>query len=644
MQKPWAYVIFLLFISALLLGCSASDDPAPGGVTTGPIIPPAFIDDPGSTFRVSVAEDLIQANAASVHSAVSANGEVVVFDSLAGNIDGQGSGGFYQVYLKNRRDESVYRISTADNNAIADGNSEQPDISDDAQFVVFQSDAGNLVANDNNQASDVFLYDALQHQLQRISLNSDGSEANSPSSDASISADGRYVVFQSDAALTAEDSNSFSDIYLYDRVNASIRLLTPAANGASTQARISADGSMVAFASMASNLDKMHTDLNDVSDVYRITIGSGQIDLVSINNAGNAANGDSDSPSLNGDGSVIAFRSTAGDLTGDGAAKSIYQVYANNMSTQTLEIISLSNSGEQANASIFSGTVMSDNGQYVGYYTAADNLHINDDNGVWDVYLRDRINNNTQLVSVSSNGVAGFGSSFVPAISSSGKHICFGSTATNLVENDTNDEWDVFIHVLRPHNAPPVAIAGDDLSVAVGDSVTLNGEQSYDPDATASGSGPVNAYQWTLVSKPTASTLQLSDPTLASFDVVVDVAGTYVFELVVNDGVQDSVPDSVSITAGTNLAPLPDIQISPLSGAAPLTVYVSAAASSDPEGDALSYAWNFADPYADSANPNSSNRIATSHTYTRAGTYYITLTVTDSQGNAGQAIITVTVN
>jgi PKD repeat protein len=181
----------------------------------------------------------------------------------------------------------------------------------------------------------------------------------------------------------------------------------------------------------------------------------------------------------------------------------------------------------------------------------------------------------------------------------------------------------------------------------VGETVIVSGEQSYDPDATASGAGPVNAYLWSLVSKPVDSNLQLTDATLAQFEFVADAAGNYVFELVVNDGVQDSVADSVTITAsasGNNLPPIPDIQIDQVSGVAPLTVNVSAAATIDPEGDALTYAWDFADPNADITNPNSSDLVDASHTYTLPGSYTVTLSVTDSQGNSAQSSVTVTVS
>ena len=209
---------------------------------------------------------------------------------------------------------------------------------------------------------------------------------------------------------------------------------------------------------------------------------------------------------------------------------------------------------------------------------------------------------------------------------------------------DSNDQWDIFLHVLQAHNFPPVALAGEDVSVYVGTSVVVDGSNSYDPDASAAGAGPVSAYRWTLLDKPLTSTLSLTDTTSASVQFVPDVAGDYVLELVVNDGVQDSVADSVTITALNNLPPQAVIQIDPSSGAAPLIVTVSAAQSSDPDGDSMTYHWDFGDAQASVDNPNTSDAMDASHTYHLAGDYQVLLTVTDSVGNVGQSSHTVTVS
>jgi len=633
-------------LSSLMSGCG--NNSAPGANTmaaaTSTLDKLALLDQPGATVRVSVAQDQSEADNASINSSISANGEIIVFDSVANNLDGQSSAGHYQIFAKDRRDDSVHRVSVSINAAIANGDSTQPDISDDGVFVAFVSQASNLVNNDNNNVADIFVRDLLRQVTTRISVASDGSEANAASAAPSISADGRYVVFHSRAALSPEDTNDFDDIYLHDRVSGETRLLSAnagqAGNGNSVQAKISANGQFVVFSSNATNL-VANLDLNGVSDVFRVDSNSGQIDLISVNSRGSAANGESDSPSLNGDGSLVAFRSLAGDLQSPAATMALYQIFTRNLNDNSVALLSVSNAGEAANDNVFKGTAMSDDGRFVAYYTLASNLHINDNNGVWDVYVRDRENNNTQLVSVNSAGEAGTGSSFVPAINSDGHFISFGSSAANLVAGDTNDKWDVFLHVMQPHNFPPVALAGNDQSVYVGSTVSLNGDQSYDPDANINGAGPVVSYRWTLLDKPVTSALALGNITSAGFDFVVDVAGDYVFELIVNDGVQDSVADIVTVSARNNLPPQAHIQIDNSSGDAPLTVNVSAAQSSDPDGDSMTYLWDFGDPNADAANPNSSEQIQASHVYTQSGDYTIVLTVSDSAGNSAQTAVSV---
>ena len=647
LTMAWPIALLALILGALVSACGQNTSTS--GTSSSPPLELkkfAIIDQPGATLRISVAQDQSQADAGSIYSAISSNGEIVAFDSSANNLDGLGSGGHFQIFAKNRRDDTVHRVSVAIDGSIADGASTQPDISDDGVYVAFVSEASNLVANDNNQVADIFVRDLLRQVTTRVSVASDGSEANAASAAVSISADGRYVVFQSKATLSVDDNNGFEDIYIHDMQSGETRLLSAfagqAGNGNSVQPKISATGNSVVFSSDATNLVS-NNDNNAASDVFRVNTGSGEIDLISVNINGVTANGASDSASLNADGSVVAFRSIAGDLESDAAPMSRYQIFSRDTNNNTVQMISVSNAGEPANNTVFSGTVMSDNGLFVAYYTVADNLHINDNNGVWDVYARDLANHNTQLISVNSDGQAGLGSSFVPAINSDGHFISFGSSATNLVAGDSNDQWDVFLHILQAHNFPPVALAGDDVTVFVGSTVTLSGEQSYDPDASVNGVGPVKAFRWTLLDKPASSNVSLGNATSATLDVVPDVVGDYVFELVVNDGVQDSVADLVTVTAKNNLPPVPHIQIDTSSGVAPLTVNVSAAQSSDPDGDSLTYSWNFGDANADTANPNTSNQIDASHVYTQAGDYSILLSVSDSAGNLAQTAVTVSV-
>lgn len=616
----------------------------PGAPTLNP---GSGLDQAGMTVRISINANGEQADQRSTYSSVSRNGQIVVFDSYASNLIpsdvGNNIGLNWHVYAKQRLDGSIHQLSVAIEGGSANGKSTEPRISADGHFVVFTSAASNLVAGDTNLQDDVFVRDLLRSVTSRVSVGSAGQQADGTSEKPDISADGRYIVFQSSATnLSTLDDNSEWDVYVYDRETSQTRLLSinpsqTVGNGASTEAKITPDGSHVVFSSLADNL--VAADTNTVKDVFVVNTLTGHIQRVSRNTQGEQANKASDSGSVNAEGTLIAFRSEATNLSTIPTGNQP-QVYLRDRVQNTTELVSISNAGVAANKSIFSGTVMSADGRFVGFYTSADNLHIEDNNNAWDVYLRDRLDANTRLVSVNSAGRPGDGSSFVPAMSETGQYISFGSNATSLVADDTNNTWDVFLHVLEPHNFPPLASAGADQFHYLGASVRLDGSQSSDPDAGPSGPGPVKAYQWTLVAKPASSQVSLIDLTTAIQTFNPDVVGDYVFELVVNDGVQDSVSDSVVVTVAEDLAPTAVITLTSDNGEAPLNVTVSGWDSTDPEAAALTYHWDFGD--AGSAQ-NSSEQVTASHLYQNPGNYQIVLTVTDPVGNQDQAFVTLVV-
>ena len=110
------------------------------------------------------------------------------------------------------------RVSVASDGAQGNGYSYHPSISADGRYVAFESDASNLVSGDTNGARDVFVHDRQGGGTTRVSVASDGAQGNGGSAHPSISADGRYVAFQSDASnLVSGDTNGWSDIFVYDR-------------------------------------------------------------------------------------------------------------------------------------------------------------------------------------------------------------------------------------------------------------------------------------------------------------------------------------------------------------------------------------------------------------------------------------------
>jgi Tol biopolymer transport system component len=204
-----------------------------------------------------------------------------------------------------------------------DSDSYPAGISDDGRLVVFVSRAQNLVLNDGNGATDVFVRDLEKQQTILVSESLHGRSGNGPSIMPTISADGRYVTFQSLASdLVAGDENGTSDVFVRDLLLKVTRLVSVEAtgsqtgNGASTEPAMSPDGRFVAFASLATDLLAPPViDTNRVADVFLRDLHLEQTWPVSVStNSQKSGKGPSTSPTINADGRIVAFRSTATDL------------------------------------------------------------------------------------------------------------------------------------------------------------------------------------------------------------------------------------------------------------------------------------------------------------------------------------------
>lgn len=201
----------------------------------------------------------------------------------------------------------------------ANGPSAGPVMSSDGCVVAFYSDATNLVPADSNQFRDVFVRDRCSGAIERVSVNSEGGQANGPSQielhALTLNTDGRFVVFASRASnLDAIPIGGTTQIFVRDRATGTTRLISrnafgEAGNALSIAPSISADGRFVAFQSTASNL--VANDENGWTDVFVVDLADGEIQLVSRAADGGASNGDSTAPSISDDGSRVVFQSSA---------------------------------------------------------------------------------------------------------------------------------------------------------------------------------------------------------------------------------------------------------------------------------------------------------------------------------------------
>lgn len=312
----------------------------------------------------------------------------------------------------------VSRISVDTTGGNPNSPSTEASVSNDGQYVVFASAATNLIADDTNGSRDIFLRDTVAGTTTRVSVTSGGVAANGASSEPAISGDGSTIVYTSNAGnLVPADGNGVSDIFIYDRVartTARVSVATAGDQGdkASTHATVSDNGNLVAFTSEATNL--VAGDTNNVRDIFVRNVSSGTTTLVSVPISGQTLTDQSYGPSLAGDGSIVAFYSYAAELVaGDGNAHA--DVFVRDLTANTTSRISVTPGGGGGNGRSGRPSVSGD-GNLVAFTSAATNLVSGDTNGAIDVFVRDRTAGVTTLASVSQDGASGNGASGGPAL------------------------------------------------------------------------------------------------------------------------------------------------------------------------------------------------------------------------------------
>jgi Tol biopolymer transport system component len=270
------------------------------------------------TSRESVGAGGAQGDSRSFGPSVSANGRYVVFFSQATNLVVGDTNGCEDVFVRDRSSGTIERVSVDSSGAQGDAMSVVPSISPDGRYVVFESLATNLVAGDTNSVRDVFLRDRLTGTTERVSVDSSGAQGNQVSSWGSISADGHYVAFVSSATnLVAGDTNATGDVFVRDRlagttVRVSVDSGGTQGNGFSGSARISADGHFVTFSSVATNL--VAGDTNNYFDAFVRDLQAGTTERVSVATGGAQANSGGVYPVISADGRYVAFDSVSSNL------------------------------------------------------------------------------------------------------------------------------------------------------------------------------------------------------------------------------------------------------------------------------------------------------------------------------------------
>jgi Tol biopolymer transport system component len=325
---------------------------------------------PGDPEIVSVATDGTSGNADSFGPAISANGQIIAFQSHASNLIPNDTNGVQDIFVHNRLTGITRRVSISHKGGNPNGPSSAAAISADGRFVAFESAATNLVAGGTRTSGgDIFVHDRRTRTTTLVSVASDGTQSNRYSQKPELSADGRFVAFISRATnLVSDDTNGADDIFVHDRetgttTRASVASDDSQSNHWSYSLSISGDGRLVAFQSMASNL--VPNDTNDEHDIFVHDREIGATSLVSAAPDGAPANYASRYPQLSADGRFVAFQSAATNLIPEDTNGRRKDVFVHDRETGTTSLASISTDGAQ-HAFNSGGATMSSDGRYVG--------------------------------------------------------------------------------------------------------------------------------------------------------------------------------------------------------------------------------------------------------------------------------------
>lgn len=404
----------------------------------------------GTTQRVSVTSAELEATGGdSTDAAVSDDGRFVAFASDATDLVAGDTNGHTDIFVRDRADGTTERVSvnSAEEQAL-DGDSERPAISGDGRYVVFRSGATNLRAGDDVIARELYIRDRSAGTTEVVSFSDDEQDVGSGDYP-DISADGRYVVFESNSVSFPNPTElGRLDIFLRDRTAGTTELVNisdseeQASNGGSWYPTISDDGNLVAFASSANNLSPDDAQIH--SNIFLRNRSAGTTTLVDVNSAEEQADYQTGGtgPVISANGLFVAFISGATNLVPNDPDR--YDVFVRDLAAGTTEMASVGSDEAAANSNSVTPAI-SASGRFVAWDSYASNLDPTDTYYSSDIFVRDRLQGTTERVSVTADAGPG-DNSFNPSISADGGVVAYESEATDLVSDDTNGNFDAFVH------------------------------------------------------------------------------------------------------------------------------------------------------------------------------------------------------
>jgi hypothetical protein len=344
----------------------------------------AFVRDrggPNTTKRVSVGLGGAQANGGLANDGevlISANGHVAAFGSTASNLVPGDTNGLADLFTHDQVTGRTARITVSSSGAQATGGGKSRvlGLSADGRFVVFESNATNLVPNDTNKFSDVFVRDRKMLLTERVNVSSTGVQANRESHTlGGISSDGRFVAFSSTATSLVLGGGGDGDAFVRDRLLGKTELVSGGLAAASNPS-ISGNGRFVAFRARKGGVFNIFVHDRTTKTTTLASSGVG----------GAAANGDSDAPAISQNGDYVAYVSEATNLVA-GDSNHTRDIFVLDRDSGETTRASVSTGGAQGNGPSFAPAI-APAGYYFAFVSNATNLVANDTNGATDVFAR----------------------------------------------------------------------------------------------------------------------------------------------------------------------------------------------------------------------------------------------------------------
>ena len=322
-----------------------------------------------------------------------------------------------------------------------------PAISADGRFVAFDSGATNLIAG-QFLPEGIYVHDRLTDMTELVSVSSNGKPGGGSSPD--LSADGRFVAFDSDSSnLVSGDRNNITDVFRHDRVTGqTIRVSVTSdsreGNASSHAPAMSADGRFIVF---HANSPLVPEDTNDTTDVYVHDVATGLTTLVTVGFDGSVADRGGFIQDISADGRFVAFVSDSTNLIPNDVVDFEPNIYVRDLLAGSTELVSVGSDGTRAEVGFFDSPAISDNGRFIAFSTF-DSLVLEDTLPFsLDIYLRDRLTGTTELVSVNSDEQPGDGRSQSPSVSADGQFVAFQSESGNIVPETSSPfpDEDIFV-------------------------------------------------------------------------------------------------------------------------------------------------------------------------------------------------------